>query len=256
MIQYNVNLPASVEDAITELHNLDNCVEISRITAYWLMGRVLTHMKNAFNIENPKQIAAEALHQSERLLGYCMAVFSTITWEQIQALVTAKMRWSTLRVLASSAMDSVRDDLINMYLEGSITAEEIENQATRIKNEPNDIEPEITDGTTTQDLRVKLKKKLAQTKHFLEKATKASEAISSELSGKGEGLETALYDESGNITEDVEELLMNVRSSVQEALFEAVDLLDAVDKTLGLAEWPFTALEERLTELKNPSNSK
>lgn len=251
MIRHDSELPGDVQESINIIGGIDDAVEITRASAYWLMGRVLNHMKNVLGQQDPKKTVAEALGQSERTLGYCMTVNTAYDWDTIQKLTARyRLRWSLLRELASPRLDPHRDNLIAKFEEGAITAQEMAEQVKRLQaTVRGDEEGKLTDGTTPADIDLKFKKMVDEVRLLSEKLNKKLGPAIKEFRGDGLLID-ALVDGDGNRVVTAEAKVLEMIDALNKAVADGVELLYRAGHSVLVRDWPFTALEERLAEFQ------
>lgn len=246
---HDSRLPDNVQDSLGQIGALDISVEVSNSLSYWIIGRVLHHMKDNLGVSDPRKPASVATGQTERLFGYCMTVNAAFEWETLRRLVErGRLRWSLLRELASPQLDDYREDLIARFEAGRMTAEEMANQITRLRGGAG--EPEITDGGTDADLVVKFKKMVNKVRLLSEKLAKEAETADREFSGKGAGLDQALIDDIGGTNEETEAETLKMIGALSSALTAAASLLRRSSLAATIDRWPFDDLDTLLDQYR------
>jgi len=263
VVKRDSTLPATVDDAVAYIRELDTKVEISSTVSYWLIGQTLTHMRETLDVEHPAQVAAHALNLSERQMRYCMAVNRAFDQDQVYRLAQARVAWTIMREMASPRLDTVRDDMIELVLAGKITCEELDTQIKRLQCSEGGVGvldaaaacgesgAGLTDGTTRDDLRVKFKSFVRKLKSVSDRLSREAEPAVDEFMGRGGGLIDALIDpESGAQDEAMEGEVIQMIAAMRQTTACAVALLFRANMAVAAHGWPFGELDRMLEEFR------
>lgn len=245
-------LPESTQASIDMVALIDKTTETATSISNWMIGRILRHMRDTLEVEDPRGVVQRAVGIGERFLEYCMTVHSAYTWEEIRHLaLDLGVRWSLVRELAGPKLASHRDHLVGLLEAGDITQQELMDQVAKLRS---DIvagagSDEVTDGTSKADIEMRFKGMAAKIKSAATKLHKLLDGAAEEFKGRGAGLADALVlDADGGRNEAMESCAAEMVAALGDMIVVAADVVYHADLQLFVSHWPFDALDEALAD--------
>ena len=105
---------------IREIEKLVPSAGGDRTLGFWHVGEKLCQIRED-GTDNPVAEVSGKTHLSARQLRYCAEVREAFEYARLEALVKLKLRWSTVKILASDCLAPHRDQLITDFESGRLS---------------------------------------------------------------------------------------------------------------------------------------
>ena len=253
-------VPATLEDCYAFFRDNDIALDTVNSLVYWRRGEVLRAMQDQFEIPEPVAAVAREVGLCARQLNYCKDVFEAFEYDQVSTLCRKGLKWSTLRVLASTAVEPFRELLIQKFMSDKATDLEIRTYAERLRGDKNlslEEDPEgdpiiVGENTGAEDTRqddvdrrfsTSLKKVDKKVRELCEEVQKFRADLSGDLSD-------ALLDDKGNNKDDAVASLAETNDELLSLVMESVELITSAHILCCGDVYLFEALDARLAEIR------
>lgn len=254
-------VPATLEDCYAFFRSNDIALDTVNSLVYWRRGEVLKAMQDQFEIPKPVEAVAREVGLCARQLNYCKDVFEAFEYDQVSTLCRKGLKWSTLRILASTSVEPFRERLLQLFMEDKATDLEIRTYAERLRGDKNlsleedpEGEPVIVDGTPADgadprqdDIDRKFSSSLKKVDKKVHELCEDIQKFRSDLSGD---LSDALLDDQGNNKEGAVSSLSEANDQLLSLIMESVELVTAAHILCCGDSYLFEMLDSRLAEIR------